>query len=385
MKVTDKVSSVGRGDYQFNKLPQNNKIIAEYVWIGGRGLDIRSKSRTLDIPKIKSLSDIPEWNYDGSSTFQASGHDSEILLKPRVFYPDPFRLGNNILVLCDTWKPDGTPTNTNFRSECLKVMNKAAHEEPWFGFEQEYVLYRNDTYPHRPLGFPEGGYPAPQGPYYCSVGGGCAFGRQIMEAHYRCCLYTGISISGTNSEVFPGQWEFQIGPVTGIHLGDQVWMARYLLLRVAEHYGTSVNWECKPVIGEWNGSGCHANFSTNSTRREGGIQTIYNYIEKLREKHMYCIDGYGKDNAKRLSGTCETSNINTFSFGVADRGASIRIPRVTANDGKGYFEDRRPASNSDPYVVSALLTDVTVLDGNSTEELHDRYVSFLTSIRPIII
>lgn len=379
MKVGDGVRTLARGDYEFTKLDQKGKIIAEYIWVGGNGIDIRSKARTLSIAEAKSIEDIPEWNFDGSSTRQAEGHDSEIWLKPRVIYKDPFRGGNNVLVLCDTWKPDGSPANSNFRQECLDIMEECKHEEPWFSFEQEYCLYRIDQYPSWPLGFPQGGYPLPQGPYYCSVGGDVCFGRQVMEAHYKCCLHAGLAISGTNAEVMPGQWEYQIGPVAGISAADQLWVSRYLLYRVSEHYGVAVTFMSKPMP-DWNGSGNHVNYSTASTRGEGGLEAIYGYLDKMKDHHCFFIEVSGYENEKRLTGRHETSSFEKFTYGIADRSASIRIPRLTERAGKGYFEDRRPSANSEPYVYTGVLADFTILEGSKSQSLHDRYLNFLNII-----
>ena len=218
----ESVNTAGKSDFEYLRhLPQHGKIIAEYVWIDGT-MGVRSKCRTLP-KKITSVSELPEWNYDGSSTNQATTENSEIILKPVAFFPDPFRQGDNILVLCDgyCWA-DATfkqliPNNTNFRAAAKKVFDAGAAEEAWYGIEQEYTLLeRKNGFACKPYGWPNGGYPGAQGPFYCSVGGNVCFGRSIADAHYKCCLYAGINISGTNAEVMPGQWEFQIGPCTGI-------------------------------------------------------------------------------------------------------------------------------------------------------------------------
>jgi len=345
------------------KLPQNGKIMAEYVWIGGSGLDLRCKSRTFDfVPK--SPSDLPIWNFDGSSTGQAPGEDSEILLKPSRLFKDPFRGGDNILVLCECIHPDGTPVHSNNRAAAEKVMEAAKDSKPWFGIEQEYTMFRDG----RPLGWPQNGFPAPQGPYYCSVGAGANVGRQIVEAHYKACLYSSVTISGINAEVMPGQWEFQVGPCEGITAGDELWIARYLLQRVAELFDVVISFEPKPIPGDWNGAGCHTNFSTEAMRQEGGLKHIITAIKKLEPKHSEHIAVYGKGNELRLTGKHETASISKFSYGVANRGASIRIPRQTDIDQKGYFEDRRPAANMDPYLVTAKIVSTTVLDGSKPVE-----------------
>jgi len=343
----------------FMKLPQGEKIQAEYIWLGGSMQDLRCKSRTL-AKKPSSVSDLPKWNYDGSSTNQAPGEDSEVILYPQAFYPDPFRGGDNILVICDTYTPAGEPLPTNTRHDCAKVMEAAASEIPWFGIEQEYTLFEEDKV--TPYGWPKGGYPGPQGPYYCSIGADNAFGRYIVESHYRCCLYAGVSISGVNAEVMPGQWEYQVGPCEGINSGDELWLSRYLLIRVCEAFGVNVSFDPKPIPGDWNGAGCHTNYSTEAMRNDGGYEHILAAINKLGEKHQEHVTLYGSGNERRLTGKHETCSINEFKFGVANRGASIRIPRTAEADGKGYFEDRRPASNMDPYVVTGKIVKTTLLD-----------------------
>jgi glutamine synthetase len=340
---------------------KGDKIQAEYVWIGGSGDDLRCKTMTVDKPEITSVDQLRIWNYDGSSTGQAPGKDSEVYLKPVKFYPDPFRGGKNIIVLCEACLPDGklTPIPTNTRFAANEMFNQKPEEKPWFGIEQEYTLFYNDC--TTPFGWPKNGYPRPQGPFYCSAGTENAYGRRISEAHYRACLYTGVKIAGTNAEVMPGQWEYQIGPCIGIESGDHMIMSRYLLMRVCEDFDVVVSFHPKPIPGDWNGAGCHCNFSTEAMRNDGGYDVIIKAIEKLGKKHLEHVACYGKDNDKRLTGAHETAPIDKFSYGVAHRGASVRIPRQTKLDGKGYFEDRRPASNIDPYIVTGKIFQTTCL------------------------
>jgi len=333
-------------------LDQGGKIQAEYIWIDGDS-GLRGKTTTLDF-KPTDVSELKEWNFDGSSTNQAPGHDSDVLLRPAAIFKDPFRGGDNILVLAECYNNDGTPNRTNYRHSCAKIMETYTDAEPWFGIEQEYTLLDTDGHV---LGWPKGGFPGPQGPYYCSVGANVSFGRDIVEAHYRACLYAGVTISGVNAEVMPGQWEFQVGPCTGIDMGDHLWMARYLLNRVAEDFGVVVTFHPKPIKGDWNGAGCHTNYSTAAMRSEGGIKAIHEAIEKIGKRHAEHIAVYGEDNDQRLTGRHETGHISQFSSGVADRGASIRIPRHVAVQGRGYLEDRRPASNIDPYRVTEIIVE----------------------------
>ncbi|KAI9313849.1 hypothetical protein BX666DRAFT_551405 [Dichotomocladium elegans] len=342
---------------KYMSLDQQGSIQVEYVWIDGFN-QLRSKTKT--VTKIpKSAADLPEWNYDGSSTGQAEGHDSDILIQPVAMFADPFRGGENKFVICETFNPDGTPHKTNYRHACKKIMDTHAHQHPWFGIEQEYMLINPET--EKPYGWPKHGFPEAQGKYYCGIGAGKIFGRDIVEAHYRACLYAGITISGVNAEVAPGQFEFQVGPCEGIDAGDHLWAARYLLERVAEDFGIEVTIHPKPIKGDWNGAGCHTNFSTLAMREEGGLAEIEKAIKKMSLRHNEHIAVYGEDNDQRLTGRHETGHIGTFNYGVANRGASIRIPRHVGKDGKGYLEDRRPASNIDPYRVTAIITETTFL------------------------
>jgi len=342
---------------RYLELDQGSKVQAEYVWIDGEG-GLRCKTTTVT-KKVEDIGSLRIWDFDGSSTNQAPGHDSDVYLRPATIFKDPFRGGDNILVLAECYNNDGTPNRTNYRNHAKKVMDAVKEHEPWFGLEQEYTLFDADD---KPLGWPKGGFPGPQGPYYCGVGTGKVFARDLIEAHYRACLYAGVNISGINAEVMPSQWEFQVGPCEGISMGDHLWMARFLLVRVAEEWGVKVSFHPKPLQqGDWNGAGCHSNFSTKTMREKGGIKAIEEGIEKLSKKHMDHIAVYGEDNEIRLTGKHETGHIGNFSYGVANRGASIRIPRHVAAQGYGYMEDRRPASNIDPYRVTAILCK-TVLE-----------------------
>ncbi|CAB60321.1 Glutamine synthetase [Caenorhabditis elegans] len=348
---------------KFLNLDQKGMYQALYIWIDGSGENIRAKTRTFDFEPTDPEK-LPIWNFDGSSTGQAEGADSDVYLKPVAIYPDPFRQGKNKLVMCETYDNKKKPTATNYRQRCKEVMEKAADQHPWFGMEQEYTLLDIDGHP---FGWPKNGFPGPQGPYYCGVGANKVYGRDIVEAHYRACLYAGIQISGTNAEVMPGQWEFQVGPCEGIQMGDQLWVARYLLQRVAEEFGVIASFDCKPIKGDWNGAGCHTNFSTDKMRNPGGIDEIMSAINKLSLVHPQHIAYYdphgGKDNERRLTGLHETASIDKFSYGVASRASSIRIPRSTDDDGYGYFEDRRPSSNCDPYTVTGALVRTVCLEG----------------------
>jgi glutamine synthetase len=326
------------------------KLKLEYIWLDGYTpiASLRSKTKIIDGDPAKlALADLPVWGFDGSSTQQAEGKSSDCLLKPVALYPDATRK-NGFLVMSEVLLPNGEPHPTNSRATIL--------DDPgaWFGFEQEYFFWKDG----RPLGFPAAGYPAPQGPYYTGVGyknvGDVA--RTIVEDHIDLCLAAGINIEGINSEVAKGQWEFQIFGKGSKSAADQMWTARYIMARACEKYCIDVEFHCKPIKGDWNGSGMHANFSTKHLREVGGkpyFEKLMEAFNKHRDEH---IAVYGPDNHLRLTGLHETQSIDKFSWGIADRGASVRVPHSFVNSGyKGYLEDRRPNSAADPYLVASRI------------------------------
>lgn len=322
----------------------------EYIWLDGYKptQSLRSKTK-IEKDFSGKLEDCPMWSFDGSSTEQAPGGSSDCLLKPVYIVTDPQRK-NGFLVMCEVLNADGTPHESNGRATIEDDDN-----DFWFGFEQEYFLWNPET--NKPLGFPDGGYPGPQGPYYCSVGANNAYGRNIIEEHLDVCLEAGLNVEGINAEVAAGQWEFQIFSKGAKEAGDQIWLGRYLLERIGEKYGISINWHCKPLGAlDWNGSGMHANFS-NTLLRTAGSKDIFDKVcEAFRPVVKEHIDVYGADNHLRLTGKHETASIFDFSYGVSDRGASIRIPVQVPKWGwKGYLEDRRPNSAADPYKVAARI------------------------------
>jgi glutamine synthetase len=328
----------------------------EYIWLDGYTPTQSLRSKTLVRENFSgNLEDAPMWAFDGSSTEQAEGSDSDCLLKPVAIFPDPGRK-NSFLIMTEVLNADGTPHVSNGRATIEEDNND---DDFWFGFEQEYFLWVPET--DRPPGFPKDGFPRPQGPYYCSVGGSNAYGREIVEEHLDICLDAGVNVEGINAEVAAGQWEFQVFAKGAKRAGDETWVARYLLERTAEEYGLSIDWHPKPLGDtDWNGSGMHANFS-NGVMRESGKEDTFNKIcEQFGKNIERHISVYGADNDKRLTGAHETQAINQFSYGVSDRGASIRIPFATVDAGwKGRLEDRRPASNADPYKVAAAIVKTT--------------------------
>ena len=349
------------------------KITAEYIWIDGQKptAKLRSKTKILAGP-VKKLGDIPEWGFDGSSTYQAEGHFSDLLLRPVRFVPDPLHREDDILVLCEVFNPDGTPHWSNNRARLREVAEQYKDHEPWFGIEQEYTFFEGQT----PLGWPDRGFPAPQGGYYCGVGADEVFGREVVEAHAAACLRAGIHIEGTNAEVMPAQWEFQVGPIGPLEVSDELWLARWLLYRVGEDFGVSATLYPKPVKGDWNGAGAHTNFSTKEMRQDGGIKVIEEAMKKLAARHDEHIKVYGAHNEERLTGLHETSPITEFRFGKSDRGASVRIPMATLATGKGYFEDRRPAANMDPYQVTAILIETVCGDPAKSSRKREDVAAF---------
>jgi len=322
----------------------------EYIWLDGYKptQSLRSKTKIEDNFSGK-LEDCGMWSFDGSSTEQAPGGSSDCLLKPVFILPDPQRK-NGYLVMCEVLNSDGTPHESNGRA-----MIDDDDNDFWFGFEQEYFLW--DTTYQKPVGFPSGGFPGPQGPYYCSVGAQNAFRRDIVEEHMDACLEAGINFEGINAEVAAGQWEFQIFSKGAKQAGDEIWIARYLLERIGEKYGVSVNYHCKPLGAlDWNGSGMHANFSNTALRTSGKKEVFEAICESFRPYVKEHIDVYGADNHLRLTGKHETASIHDFKWGVSDRGASIRIPIQAVQKGwKGWLEDRRPNSAADPYKVAARI------------------------------
>ncbi|MSU75357.1 MAG: glutamine synthetase [Candidatus Magasanikbacteria bacterium] len=329
-----------------------NKIMAEYIWLDGSKptAQLRSKTKVLDAP-VGRIEDVPEWGFDGSSTQQAEGRFSDCLLKPMHLVLDPIRGEDNILVMCEVLNPDGTVHPSNNRAHLREVSKEYAFQDPWFGIEQEYTLFKND----RPAGWPVDGFPAPQGDYYCGVGVDAVTARPLVEAHMKACLNAGLKFAGINAEVMLGQWEFQIGPLPPLQMADELWLARWLLLRLGEDFGYTISLSPKPIKGDWNGAGAHTNFSTKQMRDPGGMQAIDEACKVLSLNHDKHITVYGAGNGERLTGRHETCAIDQFRYGVSDRGASIRIPMATANSRCGYLEDRRPAANADPYQVCAAL------------------------------
>ena len=330
------------------------KFKLEYIWLDGYEPvpNLRGKTKIEEFSTFPTLDELPLWGFDGSSTRQAEGNDSDCVLKPVALFGDPTR-SNAALVMCEVLLPDGTPHASNSRA--------TIPDDPgtWFGFEQEYFLYRDGA----PLGFPPGGgFPPPQGEYYTGVGyrnvGDIA--RKLVDEHIDLCLEAGIHHEGVNAEVAKGQWEFQVFGKGSKRAADEVWIARYLLLRLGESYGVDVNFHCKPLGADvdWNGSGMHTNFSTRYMREVGGKEYFEALMDAFDDHKGAHIEVYGPDNHLRLTGLHETQSIDTFNYGVADRGASVRVPHSFVKAGyRGYLEDRRPNSQGDPYKIAGRIIE----------------------------
>lgn len=342
-------------------------MLYEYVWIDGNDT-LRSKNRILH--EKPDLLWLPMWNFDGSSTNQATGSVSDIILKPVRVYKNPFiDFIESYLVLCECYDSNMTPHTTNTRKTCEDTAKLFADQECLFGIEQEYTIFERNTDNlsaegcHLPYGWKEHHNPevGGQGPYYCSIGGDRNFGRNISIEHLKLCLDAGIQICGTNAEVMASQWEYQIGVCDPLRVCDDLWMSRYILQRITEKYNCFVSFHPKPYKGNWNGTGGHTNFSTKKMRQDNGIDEIYRACIMLNLEHNAHMKVYGKHNEERLTGLHETSDPFEFTYGIGDRSCSVRIPIHVFNDKKGYLEDRRPASNLDPYMVVRRLI-LTVCD-----------------------
>ena len=357
---------------------------AEYIWIDGgdpNGQDktrhLRSKTKIIraDAPPTEP-EDFPEWSFDGSSTNQAPGDNSDCVLRPVRVVADPVRptyeysdggisadVPAGFLVLCEVFNADGTPHETNTRAALREVLEAGGDgEDIWIAFEQEYTLYKGS----KPLGFPENSrFPPAQGPYYCGVGCDEVYGRDLVESHLHACLTADLYVTGINAEVMPGQWEFQVGGPDGdpLTVCDHLWLARWLLYRIGEDYDIYATLDQKPVNGDWNGAGMHTNVSTTSTREDGGMEAIARICDAIGDRVDEHLAVYGDGLKNRLTGAHETCAWNEFKWGVSDRTASIRIPYHTNKDGKGYFEDRRPGANADPYEVSRVITEAILIAG----------------------
>lgn len=341
------------------------KTKLEYVWLDGYKPEpnLRSKVRITD-KTINNIMDVPEWGFDGSSTGQAEGYSSDCYLMPvRLYKAEDC---DTIYVLCEVMDNKGNPHETNDRARL-----DGEDVNFWVGFEQEYFIRSGHNKPI--IGMERGGMVDPQGMYYCGVGGQM-YGRTFTEQHLDMCLKYDIGIEGTNAEVAIGQWEYQIFAKGKVKVCDDLWMSRYFLFKLAEKWGYQIELHPKPLTtGGWNGSGLHTNFSNERMREEGGEKYFGSIFKMFESRAKIHIESYGSDNHLRLTGKFETQSIDKFSWGVSDRGASIRVPKSVGETWKGYLEDRRPASNANPYCIIRVITESLELAKDLDETLHAMY------------
>ena len=354
----------------------SDKIRFEYVWTDGyESPNLRSKVRYVTMATNPTkASDVPSWSFDGSSTQQADLSDSDLTLSPVKIYNNPFYSGDmrSYLVLCEVQNSKGKPHVSNTRADLRKTTDGI--DGFAIGFEQEYLLINPKTRQpyHWPTGVNDAGeetvmFPAPQGRYYCGTGD-FVKGREFSDEHAEMCIAAGVDIGGTNAEVLLSQWEYQIGHTTPVDACDDLMIARYIAERLGEKYDAAINTVPKPFPGDdWNGSGCHINFST-PTFAAGKADSKYidELLADVAEDHSDHIRSYGDGNTERLTGKNETPHIDDFEWGKGDRSVAIRIPV-----GDTHLEDRRPGANINPYTaVNSLLKSLI-----RAEKTHGRQVA----------
>ena len=321
-------------------------ITVEYIWLDGDTEMPQLRSKTRVFSEKHALSELPNWSFDGGSTNQGELKDSDRVLKPVRLYKNPFSEGN-YMTLCEVMNPDGSPHESNMRHLLAEQLKD---ESVLFGFEQEYTL----TDPGMNPLLPEENIK--QGPFYCGVGSGRVIGRKIAEEHLENCEKAGIQLFGINAEVMVSQWEYQTNPADALRDSDDLWMSRYIIERGTEQYNMRISYHPK-IYKSLNGAGCHVNVSTAETRESFDDKIQNKIMKKLKKSHIEHINVYGVGNDLRLTGECETSDYDKFTWGIGDRSASVRIPAHVADAEKGYFEDRRPAATCDPYLVTSKLLE----------------------------
>ena len=335
-------------------------LTLEYIWLDS-DYEFRTKTKVFPYKydTMPVLEDIPIWNFDGSSTGQApSDGITEVILKPVCLTQNPFIGENSYLVLCQTMNSYNEPIETNKCYEAMKLLKSPDVEnlEIWFGVELEFFFESIEGKD----------YMGPQGKYYCGLGQVDYNERKIMETLVKYCQKANIPISGFNQEVAPHQWEYQIGPINATWAPHGVYLSRYILDRISEMFDKRTIWHPKPYSGDYNGSGCHVNMSSQLTRDDEGLTHIYKVLKVIEADHTNFIENYtGKNNNLRLTGAHETSDPFKFTYSEGGRGSSIRIPTQVMSDGYGYFEDRRPGSSINYYETLAKYAEYFL----KTEEL----------------
>lgn len=348
--------------YDASELCSHGKVLAEYIWLGSTGSDLRSTTRLLD-KKPSCVEELPIVDVDGSASGQATSDSCEIFLKPRKIFSDPFRKGDHILVLCDTFLPpllgDFEPTDqlqphpSNNRAPCEAVSRKAAGSEPMFAVEQEYLVL--DPATGQAIGWGgQGLAPHEQhlrglcGPGWPGLSGAPANCRSFAEQHLAYCLHAGVKIAGMAAPHAYALLTYEVGPCLGVAMGDELWMSRYILLRLAQRHNVGVSWDPHHAPGEGGSLACRVKFSTAETRQPGiGMFAMQQQIANLEALHMQHMLAYGAGRARQLPGG--------FSCGVSNNTCTIMIPSKALIGRCGYYVDRRPGANMDPYLVTMLL------------------------------
>ncbi|XP_070391237.1 glutamine synthetase-like isoform X1 [Dermacentor albipictus] len=341
-----------------------DQVFCTYVFVDATLENVRSKMRVLRY-EPKSPEECPRSTFCGAGTDQwpDAGVDSELYLLPVALFKDPFLKGRNKLVLCEVLNADEQPHETNTRHPCKKAMEAVKEEEPWFGIEQEYAILEQNGVP---IGWPKQSHSLKCcQSYFYAVGSENTAGRQVADAHIKACSYAGVKLYGSNVEAVISQWEYQIGPLPGVETGDHLWISRYILQRVAEDFGVVVSFEPRPFKSlKMPGCAGHINFSTKSSRSEGGLDWINKAIAKLELKHELHLKAYDprKDaNKERLRGNLMATPSREFSAAVSAKTVCVRIPRLTKVAGRGFFEDRRPGANVEPYRAMQRLVETLCL------------------------
>ncbi|GAX81512.1 hypothetical protein CEUSTIGMA_g8940.t1 [Chlamydomonas eustigma] len=349
-----------------------NKILVEYVWLGSSGSDLRSKSRVFDT-RPSSVDDVPMIAVDGGS-YDQHPEGQEVFLKPRKLFRDPFRAGDHLLVLCDSFKTNVNsslrnqnssctlePSNSNSRAPCEETLNQASAHLPIFAAEQEYCILASSTVPSSTPAWPYAHLPDPCKPYMSVPGLSeanklktYASGRHLAERHLQACLHAGIKITETSQRTSPAArlWSYKLGPLLGVDLADQLWMSRFILLRLSEEEGLSVSFDPTAVGGA--GARCNMKYSTSETRNPGGgLSCIQLHLELLESAHLLHLLAYSKG--------CVSSRSLGFEVGVGgSKEPTLVVPSKTLILKAGHYVDQRPPSNVDPYLAIMVLVSTTL-------------------------
>ena len=337
-------------------MANKKRVRVEYVWLDGNEPlpKLRSKTRYMDFSdpiSDETINTLSDWNFDGGSTNQGSLENSDRRLRSIRPYEDPFH-EDGMLVLCEVDYHSGVPHETNSRTHLSSLVDD--HPGILVGFEQEFTLINPAD--QEPLGLLLS--PSAQGQYYCGAGCMNIIGRFLLDELEEACIAAGIELDGVNAEVMPGQWEFQTKPQDPCKAADDLWVIRYILERLSETKPVIVSYDPKPHE-DFNGAGCHTNLSTHLTRNEFGDAQFNSVMSALEEDHDEYLHVCGEGYERRMTGDCETPKHDEFTWGIGDRGASVRIPERVSRACAGYFEDRRPCANVDPYkVLHSLISSV---------------------------